>query len=110
MKLNLDMPKHKWQCLNKYLKQYRKEDETVNIFCNAVETIEFGSDFPLKMYNFLSSHSEFNPLIFPTAQNIAKANGGAGILKNMYQIYEHISQARNDYYVYIQKHFKIMQK
>ena len=48
------MPKHKWQCLNKYLKQYRKEDETVNIFCNAVETIEFGSDFPLKLYKFLS--------------------------------------------------------
>ena len=110
MKLNLDLPKHKWQCISRHLKDYRKEDETVNTFCCAVESIEFGSDFPSKMYQFLSSHSELSPLIFPTVQTIQKHDGGPGIVKNMYQVYEHISHARTDYYKFIQDNFKIVQQ
>jgi len=109
MKLNLDLPKHKWQCISRHLRDYRKEDETVNTFCCAVESIEFGTDFPSKMYHFLSSHSELTPLVFPTVQTIAKYDGGPGLLKNMYQIYEHTSQARTDYYKFIQHNFKIVQ-
>jgi hypothetical protein len=110
MKLNLDLPKHKWQCLSKHLKIYRNEDETVNTFCCAVESIEFGSEFPSKMYQFLSSNSELNPLFFPNAQTIARHDGGPGLLKNMYQIYAHISDARNDYYKFMQNNFKMVQK
>ncbi len=109
MKLNLDLPKHKWDSLAKHLDILRQKDETVNTFCDAVESIEFGSDFPSKMYRFLSSHDDLNPLVFPTIQIINKHDGGPGILKSMYQFYEHASHARADYYKYIQNNFTITQ-
>ena len=111
MKLNLDLPKHKWDSLAKHLDILREKDPngTVNTFCDAVESIEFGSDFPSKMYRFLSSHDDLNPLVFPTIQIINKHDGGPGILKSMYQFYEHASHARADYYKFIQNNFTITQ-
>tara|TARA_R100000329_G_scaffold53414_1_gene48968 strand:- start:212 stop:559 length:348 start_codon:yes stop_codon:yes gene_type:complete len=109
MKLNLDLPKYKWDSLAKHLDVLRQKDETVNTFCDAVESIEFGSDFPSKMYKFLSSHNDLNPLIFPTIQIINKYDGGPGILKSMYQFYDHASHARADYYKFIQNNFTITQ-
>ena len=32
MKLNLDLPKHKWESLSKHLNVLRQKDETVNTF------------------------------------------------------------------------------
>ena len=50
MKLNLDLPKHKWDSLAKHLDVLRQKDATVDTFCDAVESIEFESDFPSKMH------------------------------------------------------------
>ena len=109
MKLNLDLPKYKWECLYNHLKHYR-EDETVNTFCCVIESLESDKQFPMKMYQFLASHEDLNPLIFPSVGQIQQKNGGAGILKNMYQVYESSNQARKEYYNYIKEHFKIMKK
>jgi len=109
MKLNLDLPKYKWQILFNHLRHYR-EDETVNTFCCVIEGLESDKQFPMKMYQFLSSHDDFNPLIFPTVRDIQQKSGGPGIIKNMYQIYESTNQARKEYYNYIQEHFKMVQK
>ena len=53
MKLNLDLPKYKWQILFNHLRHYR-EDETVNTFCCVIEGLESDKQFPMKMYQFLS--------------------------------------------------------
>ena len=36
MKLNLDLPKHKWDSLAKHLDVLRQKDATVDTFCDAV--------------------------------------------------------------------------
>ena len=75
-----------------------------------IEPLESDKQFPMKMYQFLASHEDLNPLIFPSVGQIQQKNGGAGILKNMYQVYESTNQARKEYYNYIKEHFKIMKK
>ena len=61
-----------------------REDETVNTFCCVIESLESDKQFPKRMYQFLASHEDLNPLIFPSVGQIQQKNGGAGILKNMY--------------------------
>jgi len=109
MKLNLDLPKYKWQILLNHLRHYR-EDETVNTFCCVIEGLESDKQFPMKMYQFLLSHEDLNPLIFPTVRDIQQKNGGPGIIKKMYQIYESTNQARKEYYSYISENFKMVKK
>ena len=86
MKLNLDLPKYKWQILFDHLKHYR-ENETVNTFCCVVESLESDKQFPMKMYQFLSSHEDLSPLIFPTVRDIQQKSGGPGIIKFVHFFY-----------------------
>ena len=61
MRITLDLPKYKWEILLSHLRHYR-EDETVNTFCCVIEGLESDKQFPMKMYQFLSSHEDLNPL------------------------------------------------
>ena len=60
MKLNLDLPKDKWDFIERQVNHLKKDSETFTLFCNAIESLSFEESWSQKIFQCLTSNGK-NP-------------------------------------------------
>ena len=110
MKLNVDLPEYKWKEILNHLRPHTNESENVAILCNAIEMGNYvkGNSLEQDIYTFLISN-KLPPTYLPVTRTVAKAKGGPGLLKRIYNKYglSH-GQAQKQYGNYIANNFKLV--
>ena len=110
MKLNVDLPEYKWKEILNHLRPHTNESENVAILCNAIEMGNYDKSNSLEqdIYIFLISN-KLPPTYLPVTRTVAKAKGGPGLLKRIYNKYglSH-GEAQKQYGNYIANNFKLV--
>ena len=56
MKLNLDLPKDRWDFIERQVNHLKKDSETFTLFCNAIESLSFEESWSQKIFQCLMFH------------------------------------------------------
>ena len=108
MRLNLDLPKYKWNEIYHYLEQHINESENVAALCNAIKIGSYEKSLNQKIYTFLFSHG-LNTAQLPSTREIKKYKGGSGLVKEIYYGYglSH-PKVQKEYSEFIKNNFKLV--
>jgi len=109
MKLNLDLPKERWEFIKKKLEPFKDDSETVTLFCHAIESFNFEESFPQKIFKCLSASGR-NPFKFPDVRTLTSCNGGAGLIRQSAQAGISWPTLSEPYYQFLLDNFKMVQK
>ena len=80
MKLNLDLPKDKWDFIERQVNHLKKDSETFTLFCNAIESLSFEESWSQKIFQCLTSNGK-NPFKFPSTTELKDCIMGDSIIK-----------------------------
>ena len=108
MKLNLDLPKYKWDDIYNHLSKHINESENVAALCIAIKMNDYEKSLNQKIYTFLYSNG-LNTAILPSTREIKKHKGGAGLVKEIYYVrgLSH-PKAQKEYSEFIKNNFKLV--
>ena len=109
MKLNLDLPRERWEFIKSKLEPHKNDSETVTLFCHAIEAFDFEESFPSKIFQCLSA-SGSNPFKFPDVKTLNSCNGGAGLIKQAAQAGFSWPSLSEPYYQFLLDNFKMIKK
>ena len=108
MRINLDLPKYKWNDIYNHLVKHIDESENVAAICTAIKMGNYEKSLNQKIYQFLYSNS-LNTTQLPSTREIKKYKGGAGLVKEIYYVrgLSH-PKAQKEYSEYIKNNFKLV--
>ena len=108
MRINLDLPKYKWDDIYNHLKKHIDESENVAALCTAIKLNRYEKSINHKIYQFLYSNG-LNTAQLPTTREIKKYKGGCGLVKEIYYKYglSH-PKIQKEYSEFIKNNFKLV--
>ena len=108
MRINLDLPRYKWDDIYNHLVKHIDKSENVAALCTAIKMGNYEKSLNQKIYQFLYSNS-LNTAQLPSTREIKKYKGGAGLIKEIYYV-RGIShpKAQKEYSEYIKNNFKLV--
>ena len=108
MRLNLDLPKYKWDDIYNYLSKHINESENVAAFCNAIKMNNYEKTINHQIYSFLLSNG-LNTAELPTTRVLKNYKRGPALIKDIYYKYgtSH-TEARKQYSNFIKNNFKLV--
>ena len=75
MKLTLSLSKDQWDLVLNRLNKFRKDSETIDLVCLAIESQDFEQSFAKELYECLTSNG-VNPFRFPKTTEMKPLTGG----------------------------------
>tara|TARA_B100000287_G_scaffold297227_1_gene280369 strand:- start:548 stop:889 length:342 start_codon:yes stop_codon:yes gene_type:complete len=108
MRINLDLPKYKWDDIYNHLIKHIDESENVAAICTAIKMGNYEKSLNQKIYTFLYSNG-LNTAVLPSTRAIKAYKGGAGLVKEIYYIrgLSH-PEAQKEYSEFIKNNFKLV--
>ena len=109
MKLQLDLPKDRWDFIKSKLEPFTNDSETITSFCHAIDAFDFEESFPSKIFQCLSASNK-NPFKFPDVRTLTSCSGGPGLIKQSAQAGISWPTLSEPYYQFLLDNFKMVQK
>ena len=108
MRINLDLPRYKWDDIYNHLVKHIDKSENVAALCTAIKMGNYEKSLNQKIYQFLYSNS-LNTAQLPSTREIKKYKGGSGLIKEIYYVrgLSH-PKAQKEYSEYIKNNFKLV--
>ena len=108
MRINLDLPRYKWDDIYNHLVKHIDESENVAALCTAIKMGNYEESINIKIYQFLCSNN-LNTAVLPSTRQIKKHKGGSGLIKEIYYKcgLSH-PKAQKEYAAFINNNFKLV--
>jgi hypothetical protein len=109
MKLNLDLPKDKWEFIERQIHHLKKDSETFTLLCNAIESLSFEESWSQKIFQCLTSNGK-NPFKFPSTFELQECTNGSGIVKQSEIAGIKWKSLEKQYYQFLLDHYSMEKK
>jgi hypothetical protein len=109
MKLQLDLPKDRWDFIKNKLEPFTNDSETITLFLNAIESLSFEESWSQKIFQCLTSNGK-NPFKFPTTTELEDCTYGSAIVKQCELSGTKWRTLEVQYYQFLLDHYSMQKK